>query len=111
MAQVVAVGIRAADQDSIFLNHAEAGRCLACAGQCPLPALCEQRGDHAIAFRGDAGAAGEDVESDPFAEEDFADWAADCGAFGDWVDGFAFFDVPFNSYLLVSDEERGLGRE
>lgn len=82
-AQVVAVGVGAADEEAVFLDDAEAGGCLAGAGECALPAVGAQGGHERGALGCDAGAAGEDVEGDALAEEDLADGAADGGALFD----------------------------
>lgn len=96
-AQVVAVGVGAADEEAVFLDDAEAGRGLAGAGEGTLPAVGAQGRHEGGALGCDAGAAGEDVESDALAEEDLTDRAADGGAVFYRVDGFAFLDVPFDS--------------
>lgn len=96
-AEVVAVGVGAADKKAVFLDDAEARRGLAGAGERALPAVGAQGGNKGGTLGCDAGAAGEDVEGDALAEEDLADGAADGGAMLDRVDGFTFLDVPFNS--------------
>jgi hypothetical protein len=46
MTQIVTVRVRAADEDAVFLDDAEAGRCLACSGEDSRPALGAEGGEH-----------------------------------------------------------------
>lgn len=85
MAQIVPVGIRTTDQNTVLLNDTESRRGLPGSGESSLPALCAEGGKHRSAFGGDTGAAGEDVKSDALTEEDLADWAADGGAVVDGI--------------------------
>lgn len=54
----------------------------------------------------DAGAAGERIECYALAEKKVADWATDCGAVSNGLEGCAFFDVPFytdNMSILATE--------
>jgi len=97
----VAVRIDAADEHAVFLDEAEAGRCFARAGERVRVAGGAEEGEETCGGGGDAGAAGEGVEGDAFAEEDFADRAADGGAvgFGGGGEGKAFRVVPFDAVV------------
>ncbi len=57
-------------------------------------------GEHVLG--GDSRAASKSVESDAFAEKEFADGATDGGAVGYWRDGGAFVDVPFDAVAKSS---------
>lgn len=101
----MAVRVCAADQDTVFLHDAEAGRGLAGAGQDAGPSLGAESGQCRSGFGGDAGAAGENVEGDTFTEEDLANGTAHGCAVGFGVggEGLAFLDVPFGTGLEEND--------
>lgn len=90
--------IRAADKDTVLLDDAESRRGLARSCHDTVPAVGAHGLNEAVALGGDAGAAGEDVESYTFPEEDFSDGSSDGGTVLNGVDdGVAFLDVPFNA--------------
>ena len=99
MTQIVAVGVCSTDQDTVFLHDSEAGCCFPCTGESSLPALGAEGSQHRGTFCRNAGAAGEDVQSDALAEEDFPDGAADGRAVLDGVQrkGLTLLNMPFNS--------------
>lgn len=84
MTQVMPMRIRPSNQHPVFLNNPEPRRGLPCSRERALPAVRAEGRDEGVAFGGDAGAAGKDVEADTLTEEDFADWAADGGAVVGW---------------------------
>lgn len=96
-AEVVAVRVRAADEDAVLLHDAEAGRRLAGSREDAIPAARAEGLDQGCALGCDARAAGEDVQSHPFAEEDLPHGTSDCGTVLDGFDGLAFFDVPLDT--------------
>lgn len=91
------MGVGAADQDAVFLNDPEARGRLPRSGEGAGPAGFAEGGGERGGFGGDAGAAGEDVEGDAFAEQDLAHGPAHGRDVRDWRDGLAFLDVPFDS--------------